>query len=223
MTLSRRFSRRSVAAALLAACVAATCADAAFAAGQADAPTGAGAGAGPETGMRSGPVSGAIGAGQGPERGRGPRGGRGPEEGPLQGFGGSRPGAPGLDGPIPYAHAHGMPPRGPGGAKLFGQLHRLHLSEAQEDRLFALTHAAAPQQRNQEKAERKAHEALRALGAAPQFDEARASAAARELGQAIANGVLLRARLESQVLAVLTPEQREQLRKDRPPGPPDRP
>jgi protein CpxP len=196
MTLSRRFLHRTAASALLAACVAATCADAAFAAAQAGAPAGAEAG---------------------------------PGNGPQQGFGGSRPGAPGLDGPNPHdmpAHdgpGRDRPPHGPGGFGLFGRLHRLDLSEAQEDKLFALTHAAAPQQRNQEKAERSAHDKLRALGGSERFDEARANAAARELGQAIANGVLLRARLESQVLAVLTPEQREQLRQDRPPGPQDRP
>lgn len=154
---------------------------------------------------------------------------KGQEEGAPQGFGESsfgvsRPGAPGLDGPFP-----GQPspderhPHGPGGFGLFGRLHRLNLSEAQQDKLFAITHAAAPQQRNQEKAERKAHDALRALGASPQFDEGKANAAARELGQAIANGALLRARLESQVLALLTPEQREQLRRPRPPGPPGAP
>jgi protein CpxP len=224
MTLSRRFSGRSVAPALFAVCVGATGAGTAFAAGQAEAPAAAGADA----------VAGAAvpgqGQDQGQERGRGPRGDRGgPENGAQQGFGGARPGAPGLDGPIPPAPLpceplpHDMPRPGPGGFGLFGQLHRLHLSEAQEDKLFALTHAAAPQQRNQEKAERKAHEALRDLGAAPQFDEARAGAAARALGQAIANRVLLQARLQAQVLAVLTPEQRARLRQDRPPGPPQRP
>jgi Spy/CpxP family protein refolding chaperone len=106
---------------------------------------------------------------------------------------------------------------------VFGRLHRLHLSEAQQDQLFAIMHAAAPRQRTQAKAERKAQEALRTLGAAPQFDEARANAAARELGQAVADGALLRARLESQVLALLTPEQRQQVRRERPPGPPDHP
>lgn len=219
MTLSRRFPRRSAAAALLAACLAAGCADAAFAAGQADAP--AAAGAGSAAGM-GGP--GADAAGQGPAHGRGPHGDRGPEDGAQHGFGGSRPGAPGLDGPTPDGPIpHAMRPHGPGGFGLFGRLHRLQLSEAQEDKLFALTHAAAPRQRNQEKAERKAHEALLALGASPQFDEARANAAARALGQAIAEGALLRARLESQVLALLTPEQREQLRTDGPPPAPERP
>lgn len=205
------FPRQSVAAALLAACVAAASANTAFAAGQ-QAPSGAAAPgtAAPGAGMAH-PADADASGGEDKERGRGPR----------QGFGGSRLGAPGLDGPSP--HDHDMPPHGPhGGPGLFGQLQRLDLSETQQDKLFAITHAAAPQQRNQEKAERKAHETLRAMGGSPQFDDARANAAARELGQAIAGGVLLRARVESQVLAVLTPAQREQLRKERPPGPPER-
>jgi protein CpxP len=114
-------------------------------------------------------------------------------DGPRHGFGAPGPGAPGPDAPPFHSVLHA--------------LHRLDLSEAQQDKLFAITHAAAPRQREQEKAERKAHEALLALGASASFDEARAGAAARALGQ------------ESQVLALLTPEQREQLRAHRPPGP----
>jgi protein CpxP len=90
----------------------------------------------------------------------------------------------------------------------------LQLSEAQQDKLFAIEHAAAPQRRQQEKAIRHAHEALRAARDAP-FDEGKASAASRELGQAVAAEALLEARLHAQVLAVLTPEQREQLRQRR--------
>jgi Spy/CpxP family protein refolding chaperone len=111
---------------------------------------------------------------------------------------------------VPFEHG----PRGPMGP--FGHLRHLDLSEAQQDKLFAIMHAAAPQRREQEKAERKAHEALRALSGADRFDEAKAAAAARDLGQAVAAGALLRARVEAQVLAVLTPDQRERLRK----GPP---
>jgi Spy/CpxP family protein refolding chaperone len=99
----------------------------------------------------------------------------------------------------------------------------LQLSEAQQDKLFAIHHTAEPQRRQQDKAIRHAHEALRALGDAPQYDEAKANAASRELGQAIAAEALLDARLHAQVLAVLSPEQREQLRQRRPQPPQDRP
>jgi Spy/CpxP family protein refolding chaperone len=128
--------------------------------------------------------------------GQGPRGGPG-ERGPGAGFEGRGPGGPG--------HAFG---RGPFGG--------LQLSEAQQDKLFAIHHAAAPQRRQQEKAIRHAHEALRALGDSAQFDEGRAGVASRELGQAIAAEELLEARVHAQALAVLTPEQREQMRQRRP-------
>jgi Spy/CpxP family protein refolding chaperone len=106
-------------------------------------------------------------------------------------------------------------PRGHGGGHGLGHLGGLRLSEAQQDKLFAIEHAAAPQRRQQEKTVRRAHEALRALRDAAQFDEARAAAASRELGQAIAAEALLEARLHAQAMAVLTPEQREQLRQRR--------
>jgi Spy/CpxP family protein refolding chaperone len=125
---------------------------------------------------------------------RGPDGG-GPG---WHGFGGHGPGAPGAEmpfGPLP--------------------LHRLKLTEAQQDKLFAIMHAQAPQRREHEKAIRKAHEALRDLARADKFDEAKAGALSRDLGQAVAAEALLRARTEAQTLAVLTPEQREQLRQHR--------
>ena len=84
------------------------------------------------------------------------------------------------------------------------------LTEAQEDKLFAIGHALAPQQREQEREARKAHEALRALADSGQFDEARAASLAQAEGNAVAALALLRARADAQVLAVLTPEQRKQ-------------
>jgi protein CpxP len=99
----------------------------------------------------------------------------------------------------PEMHGEGMP-----------SLHGVQLSEAQQDRVFGIMHAQAPAQRELEKKIRAAHEAMRALGASGQFDEARASADARSLGEAIAAEALLHARTHAQVLAVLTPEQREQ-------------
>jgi Spy/CpxP family protein refolding chaperone len=104
-----------------------------------------------------------------------------------------------------------------------GFLGHLQLSEAQQDKLFAIHHAAAPQHRQQEQAIRRARESLRAIANAAQFDEARANAAARELGQAIAAEALLRTRLHAQMLAVLSPEQRERLRTRRPQPPQGRP
>jgi Spy/CpxP family protein refolding chaperone len=137
-------------------------------------------------------------ADQGPGRGPGMDGpmGRGPDGCPERG--------PGFGGPRGHGGGHGL-----------GHLGGLRLSEAQQDKLFAIEHAAAPPRRQQEKTVRRAHEALRALRDAAQFDEARAAAASRELGQAIAAEALLEARLHAQAMAVLTPEQREQLRQRR--------
>jgi Spy/CpxP family protein refolding chaperone len=111
----------------------------------------------------------------------------------------------------------GHGPGGPGPDMPFGRmpLHGLKLSDAQQDKLFAIMHAQAPERREHEKAIRKAHEALRELGRADKFDDAKAGALSRDLGQAVAAEALLRARTEAQALAVLTPEQREQLRQRR--------
>lgn len=187
-------TRQTIAAALLAACCAT-----AFAAGQPETP----------------PADGAQNTAQGRE-GRGP--GAGPES---EGRG---PGGPGFGhGGGPGFGREGGREFGSGFGPGFGHHGGLRLTEAQQDKLFAIRHAAAPQHREQEKAVRRAHEALRALGDAAQFDEARANAAARELGQAIAAQALLQARVHAQVLAVLTPEQREQMRKRRPQPPQERP
>ena len=135
------------------------------------------------------------------------------DQGPANDPGMRDPGAHGPGGP----GMHGPEGRGPG----FGR--ELQLSEAQQDRLFAIEHAAAPQRRQQEKAVRQAHETLRTLRDAAPFDEARAGAASRELGQAIAARALLDARVHAQSMAVFTPEQREQLRQRQPQPPQDRP
>lgn len=111
-------------------------------------------------------------------------------------------------GPMAFPHGpmghHGMP-----------QLHGVKLSEAQHDRLFALMHAQAPQMREQHKNEHKAREALRAMIDAGQFDEGKAAAQAKALGAAVAARELQHARMASQAMALLTPEQREQLRQHR--------
>ena len=85
------------------------------------------------------------------------------------------------------------------------------LTPAQEQKAFALRHAAEPALFEQAGQVRKAHEALQELGEAAQFDEARASAAADALGGATAALALSRTRLASQVHALLTPEQRADL------------
>jgi Spy/CpxP family protein refolding chaperone len=89
-------------------------------------------------------------------------------------------------------------------------LHGVVLTEAQQDRVFAIMHAAEPQRRELAKSVRKAHEALSALAGSGKFDDGKAAALAQSAGQAMAAMVLARARLEAQVMALLTPEQRQQ-------------
>jgi Spy/CpxP family protein refolding chaperone len=107
--------------------------------------------------------------------------------------------------------------RGPGGHALrhgLPFLRGIDLTEAQEDRLFAILHAQAPQLREQDKIEDRAHEALRAMLDAGDYNETRAAAHTKALGQAIAARALLRVRTAGQVMALLTPEQRAQLRQE---------
>ncbi|SDL59109.1 protein refolding chaperone Spy/CpxP family [Janthinobacterium sp. OK676] len=89
-------------------------------------------------------------------------------------------------------------------------LHGIELNDTQQDKVFAATYAQAPELREQEKIAFKAHEQLRALAASSAYDDAKASALANTAAQAMAKISLLHARLEQQLLAVLTPEQRQQ-------------
>jgi protein CpxP len=109
---------------------------------------------------------------------------------------------------------HG-PGRGPGMPP-----HGVKLTEAQQDKLFALHHAAEPARREREKAIRRAHDALRTMGESGKVDEAKAAALAQTLGQAIAAEELDHAREQAQFVALLTPEQRAgmQQRRDNKPG-----
>lgn len=169
-------------------------------------------------------ISSAAGDSGGPEQGRAERGGPG-------GPGRAGPGGPGAeqcgpsgvgaehgpqDGPPPGLHG----PRGPIGG--FGPgpelpfLRGIELTEAQQDKLFAILHAQAPLLREQGKAADKAHAALRALGNAAPYDDAKAAALANSAAQAMASIALQHVRTQQKVLALLTPEQRKQLAEDKP-------
>lgn len=114
-----------------------------------------------------------------------PHGERGPEFGPGSGAG------------------PGMPPAG------------LQLSEAQQDKLFALHHAAEPARRERAKAVQRAQNALRELVDSGRFDDTRAVVLAQALGQALAAKELDQAREQAQFLAQLTPAQRDQMQRRR--------
>ncbi|TDY35270.1 periplasmic heavy metal sensor [Janthinobacterium sp. 75] len=127
-----------------------------------------------------------------------------------------------MPGPPPgFGHGPGHGPGGPGAPGLPPFLHGIDLSEAQQDKIFAATYAQAPLLREQEKIAFKAHAQLRELAGSSAYDDAKASALASTAAQAMAQISLLHARLEQQLLAVLTPEQRKQAqqRRDSRPGP----
>ncbi|PMQ08637.1 hypothetical protein [Janthinobacterium sp. AD80] len=132
---------------------------------------------------------------------------------------------PAPDGPPPLAMEG--PPRGPGfgpgpgpgGQGLPPYLHGIELSEAQQDKVFAATYAQAPLLREQQKIAYKAHAQLRELASSSAYDDARASALANTAAQAMATISLQQARLEQQLLALLTPQQRKQAQQQREDGP----
>ena len=90
-------------------------------------------------------------------------------------------------------------------------LHRLNLSDEQHDKVFELMQSQMRQRHEAMRASRKAHEALRKLASEPGFDAARAKALADELGQLEGQQLLRQAQAESQLRALLTPEQRKAL------------
>jgi protein CpxP len=117
------------------------------------------------------------------------------EDGPWHGHGGM---AAGL---LMFGEGGPLPPH----------LKALHLSEAQQDKIFAIMHTAAPQAREQIKALRKAHAALRELATSAKYDDGKAKALADALARSVSEGALLHARTHHQLYEVLTPEQREML------------
>lgn len=90
---------------------------------------------------------------------------------------------------------------------------RLNLSDAQRDQIFKIRHDQEPEIFKLKNSQRAAATKLRELSRAPSFDETQAQAQATELGQTEGQLALLRAKQHAQIQAVLTPEQRDQLKK----------
>lgn len=111
----------------------------------------------------------------------------------------------------------GGPPRPPMAAGLGAEdrpppyLWGLRLSEDQDDKVFRILHAAAPEMRERAKAARKAREALRQLGQSAVYDEGKAASLAQALGSAESQLALLRSRTDHDIFSLLTPEQRAQV------------
>jgi protein CpxP len=120
---------------------------------------------------------------------------------------GAAMGAAGADGPQdaagpPRADFHQRPQGcGPDG----------HLSEDQQDKVFAILHAAAPQLREHMKAARKARDALRDLSESSDYDNGKATTLAQAQASAESQLTLLRTRTDHDIYLVLTQEQRTQV------------
>ena len=105
---------------------------------------------------------------------------------------------------------HGMHDRGPG-------MHQhMMLSEAQQDKIFAIHYQQEPMERDQHKIIEKSHEALHQMMDGGSYDDAKAVALVQAATQAEAALMLAHLRSAQQVLAVLTPEQRKQLDEHKP-------
>jgi periplasmic protein CpxP/Spy len=126
-------------------------------------------------------------------------------------------GGPDSDGPDNGPRMHGgMPP--PVGPAMVGRprlLRGVELSEAQDDKVFAILHEEKPYLREQGKAAAKARAALREMAGADKYDDAKAASLAKAAATAMANIALQGVRTEQKLLAVLTPEQRKKLDGDK--------
>jgi periplasmic protein CpxP/Spy len=112
------------------------------------------------------------------------------------------------------------PPMGPGFGQFGGDyegdrpppfLMGLKLTEEQQDKVFAIVHAAAPALRDQSKAVRKARDALHEYVQSSQYNEGAAATLAQTQGKAESQLALLRTRMEHEVYFTLTPEQQTQV------------
>jgi periplasmic protein CpxP/Spy len=146
---------------------------------------------------------------------------------PLAAFAQTGPAAGGPDGRMGPPHhmrggfMHANMERGPGGQGHWGHhrgagfLRGIDLTDAQRDRIFAIRHAAEPQAYEKFKLLRKSHEELRGMATSANYDEARAKAAIDAGARAQADLALLRVRNEHEIFALLTPEQKAQVEKNR--------
>jgi protein CpxP len=88
-------------------------------------------------------------------------------------------------------------------------LHGLALTEAQKDQMFAIRHEQAPAVREQHKQHHALKQALREATHAPAFEDAKVQQIATDLANLERDQMIMHARTQAKLLALLTPEQRE--------------
>lgn len=131
------------------------------------------------------------------------QGGKGGER--CEGRDGMRPTGMKMQGGMHGQHGMGLP-----------GLHRLNLSEPQQDKIFDIMHAQAPVARDQMKALRQAEQELQTLRTASDYSDAKARALVDSIAKQRADMEMARLQTERKVLEVLTPEQRKQLSEMKP-------
>jgi Spy/CpxP family protein refolding chaperone len=138
---------------------------------------------------------------RGPGGEGGPEGRGGPEgHGGPGGFGGpGGPGGPGQGGPHAFF------------------LHGLDLTDAQDDKIFALVHAQEPVLREQHKIIEKSRKALHEMRESGKYDDAKAATLAQAEAAATVKITLTQLRTEQQILGTLTAQQRTKLEERRHP------
>jgi Spy/CpxP family protein refolding chaperone len=113
-----------------------------------------------------------------------------------------RPGPPGADRVHPGPGFGSPPPP---------WLRPVHLSEPQQDRVFAITHEAEPLLREQFKAVRASREALHRASLRPGSDATQLRSLADAVGRADAEFAVLTAQTDQKLLLVLTEDQQKLL------------
>lgn len=113
---------------------------------------------------------------------------------------------PGPGGPHHDCGAPPPPDFGP------GVLRGVALTEAQQQKVFVIIDSKEAQRAGHMATLHDTHQALRSLAQSDRFDESRAAALAQAAGKATASLVLLEARADAHVHALLTPEQRADAR-----------
>lgn len=90
-------------------------------------------------------------------------------------------------------------------------LHGVELTEAQRDKLFAISYEQMPEVRKKSRTIREAQDKLQTLAQSGQYDEASARALAETAAKEMKELALLRARADQMAYTLLTPAQRKQV------------
>lgn len=92
----------------------------------------------------------------------------------------------------------------------------LYLTDVQQDKIIALVHPQLPVTWKMEKQRQQLLEELNKLANVDKFDESKGNEIAEKLAALEKDAVFNRAKIDSQIFAILTPEQRKQLSEHKP-------